>query len=77
MMRSKVKLLQLGKADQSLLTFIDNAMKVDERKAVIENHYSQDLSLLYILQDDFSRAKYYINNSMAMFMQVSKWWMHL
>lgn len=69
MMRSKVKLLQLGKADQSLLTFIDNAMKVDERKAVIENHYSQDLSLLYILQDDFSRAKYYINNSMAMFMQ--------
>ncbi|XP_069777633.1 DNA-dependent protein kinase catalytic subunit isoform X2 [Narcine bancroftii] len=69
MMRSKVKLLQLGEADQSLLTFIDNAMKVDQRKTVIESRYSLELSLLYILQDDFDRAKYYANNSIDIFMQ--------
>uniref|UniRef100_UPI00398F68DD DNA-dependent protein kinase catalytic subunit isoform X2 n=1 Tax=Pristiophorus japonicus TaxID=55135 RepID=UPI00398F68DD len=69
MMRSKVKLLQLGEADQSLLTFIDNAMKVDQWKTVIETRYSQELSLLYILQDDFDRAKYYVNNSIQIFMQ--------
>ncbi|XP_048384539.2 DNA-dependent protein kinase catalytic subunit [Stegostoma tigrinum] len=69
MMRSKVKLLQLGEMDQSLLTFIDNAMKVDQRKTVIETRYSQELSLLYVLQDDFDRAKYYVNNSIQSFMQ--------
>ncbi|XP_062919332.1 DNA-dependent protein kinase catalytic subunit isoform X2 [Mobula hypostoma] len=69
MMRSKVKLLQLGEADQSLLTFIDNAMKVNQRRTIIETHYSQELSLLYILQDDFDRAKYYANNSLEIFMQ--------
>ncbi|XP_078072249.1 DNA-dependent protein kinase catalytic subunit isoform X3 [Mustelus asterias] len=69
MIRSKVKLLQLGEVDQSLLTFIDNAMKVDQQKTVIENRYSQELSLLYILQDDFDRAKYYVNNSIQIFMQ--------
>ncbi|XP_038665232.1 DNA-dependent protein kinase catalytic subunit isoform X1 [Scyliorhinus canicula] len=69
MMRSKIKLLQLGEVDQSLLTFIDNAMKVDQRKTVIESRYSQELSLLYILQDDFDRAKYYVNNGIQIFMQ--------
>ncbi|XP_067887902.1 DNA-dependent protein kinase catalytic subunit isoform X2 [Heterodontus francisci] len=69
LMHSKVKLLQLGEADQSLLTFIDNAMKVDDRKIVIETRYSQELSLLYILQDDYDRAKYYVNKSMQIFMQ--------
>uniref|UniRef100_A0A8C4S1N9 DNA-dependent protein kinase catalytic subunit n=1 Tax=Erpetoichthys calabaricus TaxID=27687 RepID=A0A8C4S1N9_ERPCA len=68
-MRSMVKLLQLGEPDQSLLTFVDNAMKADNRKSIIETHYSQELSLLYILQDDFDRAKYYINNCMQIFMQ--------
>ncbi|KAG2458009.1 PRKDC kinase, partial [Polypterus senegalus] len=68
-MRSMVKLLQLGEPDQSLLTFVDNAMKADDRKSIIETHYSQELSLLYILQDDFHRAKYYINNCMQIFMQ--------
>ncbi|KAK1173766.1 DNA-dependent protein kinase catalytic subunit [Acipenser oxyrinchus oxyrinchus] len=68
-MRSSVKLLQLGEPDQSLLTFVDNAMKVEERKSIIETSYSQELSLLYILQGDFDRAKYYVNNCMQVFMQ--------
>lgn len=59
-----------GENDQTLLTFIDEAMKTEQKKAVIEMYYSQELSLLYILQDDFDRAKYYISNGMQIFMQV-------
>ncbi|XP_074056019.1 DNA-dependent protein kinase catalytic subunit isoform X1 [Macrotis lagotis] len=69
MIRSKLKLLLQGASDQSLLTFIDEAMKKEPQKALIEVHYSQELSLLYILQDDFDRAKYYIENSIQIFMQ--------
>ncbi|KAK7881228.1 hypothetical protein WMY93_029637 [Mugilogobius chulae] len=69
MIRSMLKQLQLGGADQTLLSFIDRAMKVEERKKQLENHYSQELSLLYILQEDYDRAKYYINYAMQLFMQ--------
>ncbi|XP_041924731.1 DNA-dependent protein kinase catalytic subunit isoform X1 [Alosa sapidissima] len=69
MMRSMLKQLQLGERDQALLSFVDGAMKVEERKVVMETHYSQELSLLYVLQEDYDRAKYYANNCMQVFMQ--------
>ncbi|XP_030635503.1 DNA-dependent protein kinase catalytic subunit [Chanos chanos] len=69
MMRSMMKQLQQGQRDQALLTFVDSAMKVEQRKIVMETHYSQELSLLYILQEDYDRAKYYANNCMQVFMQ--------
>uniref|UniRef100_A0A803TIR6 DNA-dependent protein kinase catalytic subunit n=1 Tax=Anolis carolinensis TaxID=28377 RepID=A0A803TIR6_ANOCA len=69
LIRSKLKVLLHGENDQSLLTFIDEAMKTEQRKALIEMYYSQELSLLYILQDDFDRAKYYVSNAMQVFMQ--------
>ncbi|KAI1889250.1 hypothetical protein AGOR_G00177210 [Albula goreensis] len=69
LMRSMLKQLQLGEQDQALLSFVDNAMKVEERKNIMESHYSQELSLLYILQEDYDRAKYYVNNSIQVFMQ--------
>lgn len=71
MMRSMLKQLQQGQRDQALLSFVDAAMKVEQRKLVLETHYSQDLSLLYVLQEDYDRAKYYANNCMQVFMQVS------
>ncbi|XP_044280098.1 DNA-dependent protein kinase catalytic subunit isoform X2 [Varanus komodoensis] len=67
--RSKLKLLLHGENDQLLLAFIDEAMKTEQKKSLIEMYYSQELSLLYILQDDFDRARYYINNAMHVFMQ--------
>lgn len=70
MIRSKVKLLLNGNGDQSLLTFIDDAMKIEQRKVLIETFYSQEMSLLYILQDDYDRARYYIKNGIDMFIQV-------
>lgn len=69
MIRSMLKQLQLGEGDQTLLSFIDKAMRVEDRKKLLENHYSQELSLLYILQEDYDRAKYYISYAMQLFMQ--------
>uniref|UniRef100_A0A8C5JY83 DNA-dependent protein kinase catalytic subunit n=1 Tax=Jaculus jaculus TaxID=51337 RepID=A0A8C5JY83_JACJA len=69
MIRSKLKLLLRGEGDQSLLTFVDEAMRHELHQAVIELQYSQELSLLYILQDDIDRAKYYIKNGIQIFIQ--------
>uniref|UniRef100_A0A8C7C4I0 DNA-dependent protein kinase catalytic subunit n=1 Tax=Neovison vison TaxID=452646 RepID=A0A8C7C4I0_NEOVI len=77
MIRSKLKLLLHGEADQSLLTFIDEAVNKELQKALIELHYSQELSLLYLLQDDVDRAKYYIENCIQNFMQVICGYSHL
>lgn len=71
MIRSMLKQLQLGEGDQALLSFVDNAMKVEERKKLLESRYSRELSLLYILQEDYDRAKFYTNNAMQLFMEVS------
>lgn len=70
MIRSMLKQLQLGEMDQSLLSFTDKAMMVEERKKLMETHYSQELSLLYILQEDYDRAKYYTNYAFELFIQV-------
>ena len=70
MIRSTLKQLQLGETDQTLLSFIDKAMRVEQRKKLLESHYSQELSLLYILQEDYDRAKYYTNNAMQLFIEV-------
>uniref|UniRef100_A0A3B5QIU8 DNA-dependent protein kinase catalytic subunit n=1 Tax=Xiphophorus maculatus TaxID=8083 RepID=A0A3B5QIU8_XIPMA len=69
MIRSMLKQLQLGESDQTLLSFIDKAMRVEERKKLLESHHSQELSLLYILQEDYDRAKYYTNHAMQLFME--------
>uniref|UniRef100_A0A672S298 DNA-dependent protein kinase catalytic subunit n=1 Tax=Sinocyclocheilus grahami TaxID=75366 RepID=A0A672S298_SINGR len=69
MMRSMLKQLQLGERSQDLLSFVDAAMKKEEHKVIMETHYSQELSLLYILQEDYDRAKYYANSCMQVFMQ--------
>lgn len=70
MIRSMLKQLQLGESNQTLLSFIDQAMKAEERKKLLESRHSQELSLLYILQDDYDRAKYYTSYAMQLFMEV-------
>lgn len=70
MIRSKLKLLLHGEGNQSLLTFVDEAMHKELQKTILELQYSQELSLLYILQDDIDRATYYIKNGIQIFMQV-------
>lgn len=70
MIRSMLKQLQLGEGDQSLLSFTDEAMSVEERKDLLESQYSQELGLLYILQEDYDRASYYTNYAFDLFIQV-------
>lgn len=70
LIRSALKQLQQGETDQTLLSFVDGAMRVEERKKLLESHYSQELSLLYILQEDYDRAKYYASSAMELFMEV-------
>ena len=70
MIRSMLKQLQLGERDQTLLSFVDKAMRVEERKKLLESHHSQELSLLYILQEDYDRARYYTSYAMQLFMEV-------
>ncbi|KAM9839260.1 DNA-dependent protein kinase catalytic subunit [Aulostomus maculatus] len=69
MIRSMLKQLQLGVKDQALLSFVDQAMRVEERKKILESHYSRELSLLYILQEDYDRAKYYTSSAIQLFLQ--------
>ncbi|XP_013375655.1 PREDICTED: DNA-dependent protein kinase catalytic subunit isoform X2 [Chinchilla lanigera] len=69
MIRSKLKLLLRGEGDQSLLTFMDEAMRRELQQALTELQYSQELSLLYVLQDDIDRAKYYVEQGIQIFMQ--------
>uniref|UniRef100_A0A8C5C632 DNA-dependent protein kinase catalytic subunit n=1 Tax=Gadus morhua TaxID=8049 RepID=A0A8C5C632_GADMO len=69
MVRSMLKQLQQGQRDQALLSFVDRAMRVEERQRLLESHHSQELSLLYVLQDDYDRAKYYAHYAMELFMQ--------
>lgn len=45
-------------------------MHKELQKTILELQYSQELSLLYILQDDIDRATYYIKNGIQIFMQV-------
>lgn len=70
MIRSMLKQLQLGEGDQRLLSFTDEAMAVEERKDLLESRYSQELGLLYILQEDYDRARYYTNYAFELFIQV-------
>ncbi|XP_070581112.1 DNA-dependent protein kinase catalytic subunit-like [Ptychodera flava] len=67
--RSKLRLLIEGAEDQSLLTFIDKSMQNRERKALLETRYCEELAMLYLIQDDNDRAKYYTANCIQAFLE--------
>ncbi|XP_033121520.1 DNA-dependent protein kinase catalytic subunit-like [Anneissia japonica] len=72
MVKSKLKLLIAGGDDESLLKFIDLSMRDQDNRNYrnyLESMFSEELSLLYILQDDYNRAKYYIDEHIQAFLQ--------
>ncbi|GIX68916.1 DNA-dependent protein kinase catalytic subunit [Caerostris extrusa] len=71
LVRSKIKQLLNGKADQSLLTFFDAAREDEEKKIHIENHFSEELALLYIVQDRFDIARQYSKTCLNKFFKGS------
>ena len=84
-LHAKLKSACGGELDASLVSFIDTALQNEERKALLEvwlhckgvglicvlqNNYSDELALFYILRDDNDRADYYIDNSYQLFIRV-------
>ncbi|XP_069123844.1 DNA-dependent protein kinase catalytic subunit-like [Argopecten irradians] len=69
-MRSKVKLVLLGdQHQQSLISFVDEAMKIPEHKSLLENRYCGDLALLAVWQEDYDRARHYTSMAIQRFQQ--------
>ncbi|GFT93732.1 DNA-dependent protein kinase catalytic subunit [Nephila pilipes] len=69
LVRSKIKQLLEGKAEQSLLTFFDAAREDEEKKIHIETHFSEELALLYIVQDKFDIARQYSSACLSKFLK--------
>ncbi|CAL1269299.1 unnamed protein product [Larinioides sclopetarius] len=69
LIRSKMKQLLIGKPDQSILTFFDLAREDEEKKIHLEAHYSEELALLYILQDRFDIARQYSSACLNRFLK--------
>ncbi|XP_048248370.1 DNA-dependent protein kinase catalytic subunit-like [Haliotis rufescens] len=70
LLRSKLKLmLQGNEKQQSLLTFIDDAMKDVERKVLLESRYCFELALMYLWQEDYDRARHYSTMASQKFLQ--------
>ncbi|XP_064600499.1 DNA-dependent protein kinase catalytic subunit-like [Liolophura sinensis] len=69
LLRSKLKLMLQGDNQQSLLSFVDQAMKSAEQKAVLENNHCEELAMMYIWQNDMDRARYYTRRARNAFFQ--------
>nr|QOY44576.1 DNA-dependent protein kinase catalytic subunit [Alvinella pompejana] len=70
LIHSKLKLLlENGEGQDDLATFIDNAMKVTERRALLESQYSVELALLYIWQEEYDRAMSHVDQAIQLFLQ--------
>ncbi|XP_076335270.1 DNA-dependent protein kinase catalytic subunit-like isoform X2 [Tachypleus tridentatus] len=69
MIRSKLKKLLEEGQDQSLLSFFDNSMQDPDKKEYIEEHFTEELALLYVVQEDFDRAQFYSTSCLQNFLQ--------
>ncbi|XP_055932973.1 DNA-dependent protein kinase catalytic subunit-like isoform X2 [Argiope bruennichi] len=69
LIRSKMKQLLAGKPDQSILTFFDQAREDEEKKIHLEAHYSEELALLYIVQDRLDIARQYSSTCLKRFLK--------
>ena len=67
---SKLKLWCSDDNDHGLVTFLDNSLKSETSRSLLESRYSEQLTLTYILRDDFDRARYYLNLSLQSVLQV-------
>ncbi|XP_076075287.1 DNA-dependent protein kinase catalytic subunit-like [Mytilus galloprovincialis] len=69
-MRSKVKLMLQGDEDQqTLLDFVDGAMRNPEQKSLLESRYCEYLALMYAWQQDYDRARHYSKMAQDKFLQ--------
>lgn len=69
--RAKLKLACSGVDDSKFTDFLNNSLKEAERKELLESRYCTELALYSIIRGDLDRAKYYNDNSLQLFLQVS------
>lgn len=67
---SKLKLWFSDDNDHGLVTFLDNSLKSETSRSLLESRYPEQLTLAYILRNDFDRARYYLNLSLQSVLQV-------
>ncbi|XP_048576196.1 DNA-dependent protein kinase catalytic subunit isoform X3 [Nematostella vectensis] len=68
-MRSSIKLICEGEERPCFLEFLRHSMMNEERKAFLESRYGDDLALLFILRDDYGRARYHVTNCFQAFLK--------
>ena len=68
---SKLKLWCNDGSDRGLASFLDTSLQDETSRSVLELHYPEELTLSYILRDDYDRAYYYLNLSLQAAQQVS------
>ncbi|XP_028413162.1 DNA-dependent protein kinase catalytic subunit-like [Dendronephthya gigantea] len=66
---SKTKKFCIGDRDEVFFNFIFDSLKNEERKVYLENKYSDILALLFILDEDYDRARYYTSICLQAFLE--------
>ena len=67
---SKLKLWCSDDNDHGLVAFLGNSLKSETSRSLLESRYPEQLTLAYILRNDFDRARYYLNLSLQSVLQV-------
>ena len=57
-------------SDHGLASFLDKSLSEEANRSVLESHYPEELTLSYILRDDYDRAYYYLSLSLQAKQQV-------
>jgi DNA-dependent protein kinase catalytic subunit len=69
LVRSKVKLSSAGVQDPRFVDFLESSLREETKKAVLESRYSSELAMHYIMKNDYSRARYYVDISIQRFLE--------
>ncbi|XP_019852740.1 PREDICTED: DNA-dependent protein kinase catalytic subunit [Amphimedon queenslandica] len=67
---SKLKLWCTDDSDHGLASFLDKSLSEEANRSVLESHYPQELTLSYVLRDDYDRAYYYLSLSLKAKQQI-------
>ena len=69
-MKSKLKIWCINETDQGLTEFLDKSLQNKLTRSVLESRYPEQLTLSYLLRNDFDRARYHLSLSVQSVLQV-------
>lgn len=71
MIKTKLKLVTAGVADQNFDQFLEKSFLNETHKSILYTHYSDHLSLYYLTKNNIDKAKYFMDMSFDSF--ISDW----